>query len=125
MIKDINDIKECPDCASTNLVYSQMREQVICRECGLVYEPMIPLDTYEVPVTAKSAGAKKKAAKKKPKKKKAKTKAKKKAAKKKVKKKAAKKKPKKKAAKKKVVKKPAKKKAAKKKPAKKKRWWKK
>jgi len=115
MIKDINDIKECPDCASTNLVYSQMREQVICRECGLVYEPMIPLDTYEAPVAAKSAESKKKAAKKKVAKKKV---AKKKPKKKKVaKKKVAKKKPKKK--------KVAKKKTVKKKPAKKKRWWKK
>ncbi len=32
----------CPDCASTNIVRSQMRDQIICRECGLIFEPLAP-----------------------------------------------------------------------------------
>jgi len=99
-MSDITDIKECPDCASTDLVYSQMREQVICRECGLVYEPLAPLDIVSKP---KKVAAKKKVVKKKP-----------------VKKVAKKKTVKKKVTKKKVAKKkPSKKKAAKKRPKKK------
>mgnify|MGYP000014654836 CR=1 FL=1 len=30
---------ECPDCASMNVVNSRMREQIICRDCGLIFEP--------------------------------------------------------------------------------------
>lgn len=40
--KDIHSIKECPDCASQNLVYNEERQQVICRDCGLIYEPLAP-----------------------------------------------------------------------------------
>ena len=39
---DIHDIKECPDCASQNIVYNDERQQVICRDCGLIYEPLTP-----------------------------------------------------------------------------------
>jgi transcription initiation factor TFIIIB Brf1 subunit/transcription initiation factor TFIIB len=42
MIKDIQQIKECPDCASANIVHNIQREQVICRECGLIFEPLVP-----------------------------------------------------------------------------------
>jgi len=37
---DIRKIKECPDCASRNIVHSEIRDQIICRDCGLVYEPL-------------------------------------------------------------------------------------
>lgn len=36
------DIKECPDCASTNIVHGMMRDQVICRDCGLIFEEPAP-----------------------------------------------------------------------------------
>ena len=39
MIKDIHEIKECPDCASLNIIYSDARDQVICKDCGLIFEP--------------------------------------------------------------------------------------
>ncbi len=39
----IHSIKECPDCASLRIVYNEEREQVICRDCGLIYEPMAPV----------------------------------------------------------------------------------
>ncbi len=42
MIDDINRIKECPDCASMNIVYSISRDQVICKDCGLIFEPLLP-----------------------------------------------------------------------------------
>jgi len=40
MIKDINEIKECPECGSSNIIHNDKRQQVICRECGMIYEPM-------------------------------------------------------------------------------------
>jgi len=44
MITDIRQIKECPDCASSNIVHNIEREQVVCRECGLIYEPLTPAE---------------------------------------------------------------------------------
>ncbi|MEM3154555.1 MAG: hypothetical protein QW165_03270 [Candidatus Woesearchaeota archaeon] len=41
-MQDIREIKECPDCASSNIVHNLAREQVVCRECGLIYEPLTP-----------------------------------------------------------------------------------
>jgi len=41
---DINQIKECPDCASSNIVHNFEREQVVCRECGLIFEPLTPAE---------------------------------------------------------------------------------
>lgn len=41
-IGDLKGVKECPDCASVNILFSQAREQVICRECGLIFEPFVP-----------------------------------------------------------------------------------
>jgi transcription initiation factor TFIIIB Brf1 subunit/transcription initiation factor TFIIB len=42
MISNIQEITECPDCASNNIVHNMEREQVICRECGLIFEPLTP-----------------------------------------------------------------------------------
>ena len=42
MIKDIHDIKECPECASTNIVFRDSDKQVVCRDCGMIFEPMAP-----------------------------------------------------------------------------------
>ena len=42
MIKDVSELHECPDCASENIVLSKNREQLICRECGLIFEPLTP-----------------------------------------------------------------------------------
>ncbi len=44
MIGNIHEVKECPDCASENIVYDNERDQVICRDCGLIYEPLTPAD---------------------------------------------------------------------------------
>ncbi len=40
--KPCSDIQECPDCASTNIRCSEARDQVICRDCGLIFEPLEP-----------------------------------------------------------------------------------
>jgi len=72
MITDIRQILECPDCASPNIVHNLRRDQVICRECGLIYEPLTPKEEEKfeqahnlMPKPARPKKAKKKAAKKK------------------------------------------------------------
>jgi transcription initiation factor TFIIIB Brf1 subunit/transcription initiation factor TFIIB len=57
----LQSITECPDCASENIVHSTMRDQVICKDCGLVFEPFTPVEmpASAAPAKAKPAKAKK------------------------------------------------------------------
>lgn len=40
----IENMRECPDCAGTNIIYIDSRDQLVCRDCGLVFEPLTPID---------------------------------------------------------------------------------
>ena len=42
MIKSIKQVKQCPDCGSEELKYNEKDSQVICKECGLIFEPLTP-----------------------------------------------------------------------------------
>jgi transcription initiation factor TFIIIB Brf1 subunit/transcription initiation factor TFIIB len=42
MVKGVFKIKECPDCASMDIVHNERRQQVVCKSCGLIYEPLTP-----------------------------------------------------------------------------------
>ena len=42
MINNIRQIKECTACGSENLIYKEGLDQVICKDCGLIYEPLAP-----------------------------------------------------------------------------------
>ncbi|MBW2977963.1 hypothetical protein KY331_03905 [Candidatus Woesearchaeota archaeon] len=41
-IKNIKEVKECPECASVNITHNEKKQQVICRACGLIFEPLTP-----------------------------------------------------------------------------------
>ena len=63
-------VTECPDCASENIVHSTIRDQIICRDCGLVFEPLAPMAKRKpVKVAAARPAKKARKAKAKPKKK--------------------------------------------------------
>jgi transcription initiation factor TFIIIB Brf1 subunit/transcription initiation factor TFIIB len=49
----MENIRECPDCASTNIVQSTERDQLICRECGLI-QPLLPEISTTKPVRKKA-----------------------------------------------------------------------
>ena len=34
--------KECPDCGSPNVLYEATTEQLICHDCGLIFEELVP-----------------------------------------------------------------------------------
>ena len=40
--KDITEIKECPDCGSLNIQHNAEKQQIICLDCGLIYQPLPP-----------------------------------------------------------------------------------
>ena len=60
---DITQINECPDCASTNIVHGMMRDQVICRDCGLIFAEPAPITAVKESKVGKKISKKKKAAK--------------------------------------------------------------
>ncbi len=35
---DIHNIKTCKECGSSNITYVEEEEQVVCKDCGCVYE---------------------------------------------------------------------------------------
>jgi len=44
MIKNIREVKKCPSCYSDNIVYKDDYDQVVCQECGGIFEPLTPKD---------------------------------------------------------------------------------
>jgi len=32
----------CPDCAGSNLVYDEAKEQTVCKDCGVIFEELTP-----------------------------------------------------------------------------------
>ncbi len=69
MIKDVCEVRECPDCASGNIVCNADRQQMICRDCGLIFEPLTPPEeelferTHELVASRTAPKAKGKASK--------------------------------------------------------------
>ncbi len=54
-VKSVKEIKACTECGSSNIVHSTFREQVICKDCGLVFEPFIAVPELMKPKTAEYA----------------------------------------------------------------------
>jgi hypothetical protein len=69
-MKNVCELQECPDCASGNVVCDDAREQLICRDCGLIFEPLAPESekkfekTHNISLKGKPKKVSKKAAKK-------------------------------------------------------------
>jgi ribosomal protein S27E len=38
--KSVNRRKECPDCGSDNIVFDPETEQLICQDCGSIFEEL-------------------------------------------------------------------------------------
>jgi len=41
-INEVKRRKECPDCASMNIVFEPENEQLICQDCGSIFEELPP-----------------------------------------------------------------------------------
>ncbi len=39
---DLSTLKSCPDCASNNIFYSKMRDEIVCRDCGGIFSKLTP-----------------------------------------------------------------------------------
>ncbi len=62
------EMTECPDCASTNIIYSRVERGIICRDCGGVFVGSVVPEKRPAPRAVAKKGAKKAPAKKKGKK---------------------------------------------------------
>jgi transcription initiation factor TFIIIB Brf1 subunit/transcription initiation factor TFIIB len=38
--KSVCALTKCPECGSTNTICSEGRQQLTCKDCGLIYEPL-------------------------------------------------------------------------------------
>ena len=61
---EIVETRICPYCGSDNVVYN-LKGQLICRDCGLIFEPLARLPPKKATKTAKKKTKKKKTTKKK------------------------------------------------------------
>lgn len=34
--------RECPECGSTNVIYSKTKDQLSCQDCGVIFEELSP-----------------------------------------------------------------------------------
>jgi ribosomal protein S27E len=48
MIKNIKNVRECPSCCSENIVHNEARDQVVCQDCGEIFEPLAPKDEVKL-----------------------------------------------------------------------------
>ena len=39
---NLSQIKLCPECASDNIFYSKMRDEIVCRDCGGIFSELTP-----------------------------------------------------------------------------------
>ena len=39
---DLSKLKFCPECASDNVFYSNIRHELICRDCGGIFSKLTP-----------------------------------------------------------------------------------
>lgn len=39
---DLSKLKFCPECASDNVFYSKMRDELVCRDCGGIFSKLTP-----------------------------------------------------------------------------------
>ena len=33
---------ECPECGSSNIIYKKEKDQIICKDCGAIFEQLNP-----------------------------------------------------------------------------------
>jgi ribosomal protein S27E len=39
---ELSQVKLCPECGSDNVYYSEMRDELICRDCGGIFSKLTP-----------------------------------------------------------------------------------
>jgi len=43
-LDNIDSINACTGCGSANIIKNQKKQQVICKDCGLIFEPLATVE---------------------------------------------------------------------------------
>lgn len=38
----LEQIGQCPECGSSNITYNKERDEIICKDCGLIFSELTP-----------------------------------------------------------------------------------
>ncbi len=38
----LSEIEQCPQCGSSNVVYSEKKDEIICKDCGAITSELTP-----------------------------------------------------------------------------------
>ena len=41
---DMDKIKACPECGSSNIIHKKNKEEIVCKVCGMIFDELIPED---------------------------------------------------------------------------------
>ena len=47
MVKDISTLNKCPACGSDNVKYMRKEDQLVCNDCGEIFEQLMPAEEEE------------------------------------------------------------------------------
>ncbi|MBW2992930.1 hypothetical protein KY345_07000 [Candidatus Woesearchaeota archaeon] len=39
---NLKDVKSCPECGSSNIIYKEKEDKVICKDCGAIFSELTP-----------------------------------------------------------------------------------
>ncbi len=42
--KKIEDQKLCPECGSDNIIYKRKDDEIVCKDCGMIFSGLAPDD---------------------------------------------------------------------------------
>lgn len=40
--------KDCPECGSTNVIYSKIGDNTVCQDCGAIFAKLIPEEEQKI-----------------------------------------------------------------------------
>ena len=39
---DLSKVKQCPECGSSNIIFKQDKDQIVCKDCGGIFSELTP-----------------------------------------------------------------------------------
>lgn len=39
---NLSKVKQCPECGSDNIIYKKKEDEIVCKDCGLIFSELTP-----------------------------------------------------------------------------------
>ena len=39
---ELSKVKQCPECGSNNIIYKKEEDEIICKDCGMIFSELTP-----------------------------------------------------------------------------------